>query len=167
MNAPAHLVEAELLQMASTGDRSAQAAMRDRCALLAYEGVTPFELVCMAEGFARLAAAQGGQDDDAWLAAILRYRALHVAQLGDYRRAAVLVAQSEAICDKYQALDLTPGVEFLAGVLTAFADAGDELAADRLNKLATALSPVSAQCLSAELRDSSPHPLADAPVTHG
>lgn len=153
MDAPAQLIEAELMQRASAGDRSAQRLLRDCCAMLQYEGVTPFELVCMAEGFARLAAADGTQDDDAWLAAILRYRALHVAQLGDYHRAAVLVAQSEAICDKYQALDLTPGVEFLAGVLSAFADAGNDLAGDRLNKLAAALSPAAAQALSADVRN--------------
>jgi hypothetical protein len=158
LDAPAHLIEAELLRLASTGDRSAQAALRDCCAMLQYEGVSPFESACIAEAFARLAAQHGGQDDDAWLAAILRFRSVHVAQLGDYGRAFALAAQSEAICDKYSTLDLTPGVEFLAGVLTGLADAGDEVAADRLNKIAAALSPAAAQALSAQLRNGSREP---------
>jgi hypothetical protein len=100
-----------------------------------------------AEALGRLAAAHGHTDDLVRLAGILRIRAYHVFDLGDTERAVRLLLQSEAICDDYTSLPLSDGVEFLAGVLTTAADAGDETAAIRLDKLTAALSPTDADRL--------------------
>jgi hypothetical protein len=151
MEAPVRLTEAELLARAASGDRSAQAQLATACVSKQFVGVTPFETMVMAEGFARLAATHGRPEDNMLLAGVLRARAHHVAELGDIERATALWAQSEAICEEYPGPPLCDGLEFLAGVLTAEADAGDDAAAIRLAKLSAALSPADADELRCAL----------------
>lgn len=144
MKEPATLTEGELIQRASTGNRAALSKLVSICVGRQFVGVTAFESMVMAEGFARLAAAQGGLDESMMLAGVLRIRARHVADLGDATRSASLWLQSEALCDDYSSLTLCEGVEFFAGVLTAEADGGDDFATIRLTKLMGALSATDA-----------------------
>jgi hypothetical protein len=153
MKAPVRIAEAELLHLAAMGERSAQARLASACIARQFVGVTPFEAMVMAEGFARLAACHGHIEDTLTLAGVLRVRAHHVAELGDTGRALALLGQSEALCDDLTAVPLCEGTEFLSGVLTTEADAGDELAAIRLGKRWGAMSAGDADNLRSSVND--------------
>jgi hypothetical protein len=140
LDAPTKVIEADLIDMASAGDLSALRRLTISYITRQFHGFPVFEAYMLAEPLARLAAARGDSDDKMRLAGLLRIRARHVAELGDEERAIELLSQSEAICDAFNDLPLSEGVEFLAGVLTVQADAANEAAADRLNKLMQALS---------------------------
>jgi hypothetical protein len=151
MDAQVEQAEGELIHSAAMGDRDAQAELVGVCVSKQFVGVTPLESLVLAEAFARQAAAHGQAGDALMLAGVLRVRANHVAELGDLERALVLLKQSEAACDAVHSAQLCEGAEFLAGVLTAEADAGDELAALRLGWLTEILSPADADKLRCTL----------------
>lgn len=139
--------ESELLWRASGGDRSALLKLTDFCVCAHLGGIPQIEAFTMAEGFARLAAADGNSNAAMMLAGVLRVRAYQVADLGDIDRASSLMFESEYLCDQYPRLLLSHGAEFLGGVLTGQADMGDETATVRLNKLFEALGPSDADRL--------------------
>jgi acetyl esterase/lipase len=144
MEAPA---DAALIERGAQGDAAALSALALHCVRLQYAGVSAFESLIAAEAFARLAAAGGSAGANMLLAGVLRIRAGHVAELGDLERAIVLLGQSEALCEAFPDPGLSEGLEILAGVLTAYADLGDDLASVRLQRLFEALSPASADSL--------------------
>jgi hypothetical protein len=148
MSEPTIVNETELLERAASGDGAALANLAMCCA--AREDIIPFEAFAAAEAFARLAAMRGGANERLLLAGVLRVRSAHLASMGVLDRAAGLLQQSELLCDEFPSVPLCDGVEFLVGVLTAHADyQGGESAADRLNKLMTAMSATDAAKLRA------------------
>jgi hypothetical protein len=133
------LGDAELMEMGGEGSLPALREMTDRCVRGAYLGISWFELLSYAEAFGRLAAAHGEEYDCLVLAGVLWVRASHLAELGEVDRALRLMGQAEAICDRLPSVHCSEATAFLAAILTTYADNGNELAADRLNKIVDAL----------------------------
>jgi hypothetical protein len=156
------LGDAELMEMGGEGSLPALREMTDRCARGAYIGMSSFEHSTYAEAFGRLAAAHGEEYDNIVLAGILWVRAAHLNALGAPDRGLRLLAQAEAICDRFPFLHCSEATAYLAAILTVFADNGNELAADRVNKLIGALDAPAADLIREAVRASELEDAANA-----
>jgi hypothetical protein len=118
----------EMMQYAASGDREALRLIATACVASQFIDVPAFEAMVGAEAFARLMACHNVPDDQFLLAGILYTRALHIQQTTDD------TVRMERLCDEVADIIVsTPmeqgqGLEFLAGVLSASADDGDDLA---------------------------------------
>jgi hypothetical protein len=139
--------EPDLIERSARGGRAALAEMVNRCLNKQFNGFTPFECWTYAEVFARLAAAHGSFSDRLKLSAILRVRALHVAEIGDPERGAAIHAEAEELSADLTNIHLCDGLEILAGVLTGQIETGLDEASQTLDRILAALLPEDADAL--------------------
>lgn len=140
--------QTRLIDLTAMGDPAAQRAMVNECLTEQLAGTfTPFEGYAYAEVFARQAAAHGSLSDRLYLSAILRVRALHIAEIGDPERGLALHEEAEQLCRDLDGLTLNDGLQFLVAVLTSQAENGVTEAGLTLDRITAALSPADAAAL--------------------